>query len=368
MIAAGLKRDQPPLMFGYYDSKRLLRLAWPVVQMLSNIAFAELQQQELELDISLLPSLASLERYVSGETFAIVPSDDGVELISRRVLPGGSELGLAAAASLVGVRSVAVPFAVGGRNRSSLMKMSLLDALSPIRAQRTQSTHKLKAIGLAMHNHHDTFKTFPDEAVRDAAGEPLLSWRVKLLPFLGERELFDQFRMNEAWDSPHNKPLIDQIPNVYKVPGVEIPAGRTSYVGLVRIGTLFDSNRPGMRMREITDGTSNTLLVVEAAPKSSVIWTKPADLPLTAEDMKPSLIGARRGGFLALTGDGAISFLPEQVSEATIVNLAIRNDGIAVNIRNLPQRAVPRSPSGGAGRATGTTRRPATSEPPGDEP
>ena len=369
VIANGLERDQPPLMLGYYDTKRLLRLGWPLVQMLTNVAFAELQQQGLDLDISLLPSLSAIEQYVSGASFAVVPSDDGVELISRRVLPVGPEMGLAAAASLLGVRSVAAPFAFATigplGSRSPLFGMSPLDALSPVRAQRTQSTHKLKQIGLAMHNHHDTFKTFPDEAVRDDAGEPLLSWRVKLLPFLGERELFDRFRMNEPWDSPHNKPLIEQIPNVFKVPGVEMTVGKTSYVGIVGKGTLFDPIRPGMRMREITDGTSNTLLVVEASPKSAVIWTKPDDLPLSAEDMTPDLVGARRGGFLGLTGDGAIHFLPEQMSEATILNLAIRNDGIAVNIRNLPQRTVPRSPSA---RATGTTRRPATSQPPRDAP
>lgn len=335
-VVASMKRDGQPLMLGYYDSKRMLRLVWPPLQMLANVAFAELQQQGLNVDISLLPSLASLEQYVSGATITVVPTDDGVELVSRRVLPVGPEVGLAAALPLVGW-TMSRPFTSQtlGNPAALVGSTSLLDALSPVRARRVQSTHKLKQIGLALHNHHDTFRKFPDEAIRGDREKPLLSWRVKLLPFVGERALFDRFRMNESWDSPHNRSLIEEMPSVFKVPGLDLEAGQTTYVGIVGAGTMFDPGRDGMAMHEITDGTSNTLMVAEAAPESAVIWTKPDDLTLNEDDARIGLHGARRGGFLGLLADGSVQFLSEQLPSETVRQMSIRNDGVAVNFRRV---------------------------------
>lgn len=341
-VADSLNRDGQPLAIGYYDSKRLLRMAWPPLQMLANIGFSELQQQGLNLDVSLLPSLAAIDQYVSGATVSVVPSEDGVELISRRVLPIGPESVAVAALPMIGFVSSPTMITERGntvtvrRSRSLIAEMSPLDALSPFRAQRTRSTHNLKQIGIAFHNHHDTFQKFPDEAVRDNAREPLLSWRVKLLPFVGERALFDRFRMDEPWDSPHNRELIEEMPNVYKVPGINLKPGHTTYIGVVGTGTLFDPERPGMAMREITDGTSNTLLVIEAAPDSAVAWTKPDDLPLDTFSAGSGFLGARKGGFLGLGCDGAVHFLSDQLPAETIRRMAIRNDGFAINFRNPP--------------------------------
>lgn len=351
-VAASLKKDRSPLFLGYYDSQRLLQLAWPMVQIGANLACAELQQRGLKIDVSLLPSLAALDQYVSGATVSVVPGDDGIELISRRVLPLGPEVGVIAALPLLGFANVS-PMRVHG----PVIRMSPLDALSPVRAQRTRSTHNLKQIGLAMHNHHSTFNQLPDEAVRDNAGKPLLSWRVKLLPFLGQRKLFDRFRINEPWDSEHNKALIEEMPNVFKVPGVELPAGRTSYVGLVGAGTLFDPTRKAVRFRDIVDGTSNTLLVVEAPAESAVVWTKPDDLPFDPDEPRAGVTGARRGGFLALLCDGAVAFLSDDITDEMIRDMSIRNDGNAVKFRNVPSRPV-----------RGGTRAPATRSPAGEQP
>ena len=345
-VRRSLRQDGQPLAIGYYDAKHLLRLVWPGLQMLANIGFSELQQQGLNLDISLLPSLAALEQYVSGATISVVPSDDGVELISRRVLPAGPESAVVAALPLIGFVSSPTRLTQAGnvvtiRGPSALTSMSPLEALSPVRAQRTRSTNNLKKIGIAFHNHHDTFRKFPDEAVRDNDDTPLLSWRVKLLPFVGERALFDRFKMDEPWDSPHNRALIDEMPSVYKVPGVDLKPGHTTYVGVVGPDTVFDPGRPGMAIREITDGTSNTLLVIEAAQESAVAWTKPADLPLEVFSAGSGFLGARRGGFIGLNNDGAVHFLSDHLPAQTLLNMAIRNDGVAINFRS-PQSPVRR--------------------------
>ncbi len=78
--------------------------------------------------------------------------------------------------------------------------------------------NNMKRLGLAMHNHHDAYSEFPGPAITDDSGKPLLSWRVKLLPFVEEAPLYDQFHLDEPWDSPHNKQFIDQMPATYARP------------------------------------------------------------------------------------------------------------------------------------------------------
>jgi len=88
-------------------------------------------------------------------------------------------------------------------------------------AARTQAVNNLKCIGLAMHNYHDMHKRLPPAAICDATGRPLLSWRVALLPFVdvAENKLYGEFKLDEAWDSPHNLKLLERMPFVYQTPG-----------------------------------------------------------------------------------------------------------------------------------------------------
>src|SRR5690606_10896708 len=104
----------------------------------------------------------------------------------------------------------------------------------------------------------------------DDDGTPLLSWRVHILPFLGEQSLYDQFHLDEPWDSPHNTRLIARMPEVYRCPGADRDeGGTTTYLVPRGEGTIFPGAR-GVPPEEITDGTSNTLLVVDADPARAV--------------------------------------------------------------------------------------------------
>ncbi len=128
----------------------------------------------------------------------------------------------------------------------------LLPAVQAAReaAQRAQCTNNLKQIGLALHNYHDTYGTFPPPAITDANGNPLLSWRVAILPFLGEDGLYNQFHLDEPWDSPNNQPLSFQLPSVYKCPSQpESVPPMTTYQVIVGPGTFFER---AVSMREIT--------------------------------------------------------------------------------------------------------------------
>ncbi len=83
--------------------------------------------------------------------------------------------------------------------------------------RRNSNVTHFKQILLAMHNYYDVHKSFPPaKRQRDAEGKSKLSWRVYLLPFVEQNELYQQFHLDEAWDSPHNKQLLDKMPDVYK--------------------------------------------------------------------------------------------------------------------------------------------------------
>jgi hypothetical protein len=189
---------------------------------------------------------------------------------------------------------------------------------------RAQSANNLKQIALAMHNHHDAYKRFPAAAVYDKSGKPLLSWRVLILPFLGENELYKKFHLDEPWDSEHNKKLLDKIPRAYQKPGEEKPTGLTHYLGFHGKGAFFEGKK-GIQIAEITDGTSNTIMVVEAA--EAVPWSKPVDLPYDPAKPLPKLGGLSEGIFQAAMCDGSVHAIPATVKPETL-HLAIqRNDG-----------------------------------------
>jgi RNA polymerase sigma factor (sigma-70 family) len=180
---------------------------------------------------------------------------------------------------------------------------------------RQISVANLKHIGLAVHNYHDQNKTMPLHAIytKDVK-TPLLSWRVALLPYLGEGGLYKEFKFDEPWDSEHNKKLIARMPKVYEIPHGKNGDGKTYYQVITGPDTLFDGGK-AMRMTDITDGTSNTLLVVEA--REPVIWTKPADLTMPKEkDKLPALGGLFKNGFHVLLCDGAVRMLPPTVPPA----------------------------------------------------
>src|SRR4051794_6614472 len=128
---------------------------------------------------------------------------------------------------------------------------------------RARTVHNLKFMGWAMHMF--TAKNggrLPPAATRKD-GQPLLSWRVAILPFLEEFSLYQRFHLDEAWDSPHNTSLLEEIPRVYApVTRKETPPHATYYQGVVGPGLLFDGEA-GTRIAEFIDAVRPTLMIVE---------------------------------------------------------------------------------------------------------
>ena len=204
----------------------------------------------------------------------------------------------------------------------------LLPAVSSARgaARRSQSTNNLKQLSLAMHNYHDTYRKFPARAIFDSEGRPLLSWRVQILPFLECQDLYEQFHLDEPWDSEHNKALIPQMPEVYKNPNAAAEPGLAHYLALVGPGTLFEGTEARM-FRDIRDGTSNSIMLVEVNPDHAVIWTKPEDLPFDPENPLDGLGNAHPGGFNAAFCDGSVRFISATIDPEVFRRLAQIADG-----------------------------------------
>jgi prepilin-type processing-associated H-X9-DG protein len=190
----------------------------------------------------------------------------------------------------------------------------LLPAVQAAReaARRASSANNLKQIGLAMHNYADTHKTFPARAIFDNSGKPLLSWRVQILPYIEQQELYQEFRLDEPWDSEHNKKLIPRMPATFHNPSTALRPGMADYLGVSGKGLMFDGNK-GRSFREIRDGTSNTIVVVEVDPNRAVTWTKPDDWEYNAARPLDGLGNAHPGGFSALMADGSVRFVAKTI-------------------------------------------------------
>jgi hypothetical protein len=194
------------------------------------------------------------------------------------------------------------------------------------RANRQRSGNNLKQIGLAMHNFHDTHGRLPIDSA-DTKGKGRLSWRVHLLPFLMQDKLYKQFKLDEPWDSNHNIKLLGKMPDVYRSPRVSLKGkGNTVYQVFRGPNTPFRGFTGSRIPASFPDGTSNTILVVEAT--EAVPWTKPADIAFDRAKAVPDFGKAFGKKPWALLCDGSVRTLDlNKMSETTLKNAIDPADG-----------------------------------------
>jgi hypothetical protein len=208
------------------------------------------------------------------------------------------------------------------------------------------SANSIKQIGLALYSYHEVYGHFPPAVICDKEGQPLYSWRVAILPFLEQSSLYNQFSLDEPWDSPHNLPLTLRTPRCY-VPALgwgDDDPGLTRYQVLVGPGTAFE--RSGLTFDDFPDGLGNTLLVVDAA--NPVQWAKPIDLIYDPDQPLPGLGGrytksvyflcrevGTHSGFCACFADGRCRFIRDSTDERTLRALITRNGGEPVDVDDL---------------------------------
>lgn len=187
------------------------------------------------------------------------------------------------------------------------------------------SVQQLSILGRALHKYHDTYKHFPASYTTGEDGKPLLSWRVSLLPFFGEPELYNRFHLDEPWDSAHNKALIAKMPNIYQSGlAKNVAAGSTVYLAASGDSTVFPPGQ-AVSVREIIDGTSKTIAIVEVDDNHAVPWTKPDDWEFSPEHPALGLGGHTRDGFLALAADSSVHLIPKSTDPKLLSQLFTRN-------------------------------------------
>lgn len=250
-----------------------------------------------------------------------------------------------------------------------------------VNSRRAQSANNIKQIMLAMHNYADTYRKFPPAVIygKDGKGKVPHSWRVELLPFLEQEALYRAYQFDEPWDSEANKKILAQMPAVFRDPSADPKSIKSAYYVMVGKanegkkdeggggagaagparggsgsgappgggpgaqppgalgaagaappppggpgeGVVVDTTLPtafskkdGIGFGEITDGTSNTIAVVEA--QRDIPWTKPEDIPYDPKGKGPKLGGFYDDGFHAGFCDGAVRFLPGNISEDSL--------------------------------------------------
>jgi RNA polymerase sigma factor (sigma-70 family) len=207
----------------------------------------------------------------------------------------------------------------------SLRKMGVASA-------QMRNSNNLKQIALAFMNYSSTYNgTLPAAAICDEDGKPLLSWRVAILPYLGEEALYREFKLNEPWDSEHNKQLLARrMPVPYRPQRRDVAANSTFYQVFVGEQAAFSLHKGHSFPKDFPDGVSNTVFVVEAG--EAVPWTKPVDLKYDAGKPLPRLGGEGQETFGVAFCDGSVRLWPRNTDERQFRALITRNGGEAVRL------------------------------------
>lgn len=307
-VQAVLAEADGPAVIAYQDTPRLVRSVYPWVQLGGQMLAAGLRKEGFDIDMTALPSAESIVKHLRPAVSTVTHRRDGFYCVTRQSLPGGGNF------------AAAVPIGAG----------LLIPAITQARfaARSAGDQNNLRQITLAFHNYEAANGRFPTD-VYSEDGKPLLSWRVQLLPYLESPQLFDQIRMDEPWDSEHNRQIAARMPDVYRSSTGDGRPGTTRFVALAGEKTLHPGNRR-LGFRDVTDGTSNTLLYVQANQEAAVDWMKPADLQYNPQ--KP-LAGLQNefGHFLGSMCDGRTRKFSLQMPADTMNSLVTPAGGEIVD-------------------------------------
>lgn len=197
-------------------------------------------------------------------------------------------------------------------------------------ARRMESLRQLKQISLALAAYEADYGTLPPAVVTDAEGNPLYSWRVLLLPYLEQQNLYEQFDLSKAWDAPENLPLASNLPLSYTCWHLDSEEnGETAFVALVSAQEPHTAMLPlaGQPLAKIAaaDGLAGTALVVEDRSRP-VIWSQPQDV--SPEDFLDRLPQAEKfPAWIALVTCDANAFEIENPQRDEVLPLMYVNDG-----------------------------------------
>ncbi|QDT01167.1 DUF1559 family PulG-like putative transporter [Adhaeretor mobilis] len=311
--------DAPSVVF-YVDTPRLVRSVYPWVQMGVQAIASQARREGLNFDTTALPSVEVIAKHLQPGVSTWTHKRDGFHFTSHHSLPGSGNM---MAIAPMGVALV-VP-AVGSAR---------------LAAQTVTEINQLKQFALAVLNYESAHGEFPTD-IYDDDGNALLSWRVKILPYMEAQNIYDRFHLDEAWDSDHNKPLLEMMPDIFKSPSGEAPAGKTRFLSFSGEGMIMNGEEAA-QFRSITDGSSNTLLVVQANIDKAVEWSKPGDLKFDPQSPFDGLL-TETGMFLGVFCDGHVSRISNGIDEETMKALVTKDGGEIIDHNQMnmnPQQRV----------------------------
>ncbi|MEZ6060058.1 MAG: DUF1559 domain-containing protein [Planctomycetaceae bacterium] len=188
-------------------------------------------------------------------------------------------------------------------------------------AARDATRADLRSIGLALHNYHDRYESFPPAFTLGPDGRRWHSWRALILPYLDEPELAAAYRLDEPWDGPNNSKLHTKAPAVFQSDVIDHGDSATNYFAIIGRRTAWPAHQ-ALKADDFKDGVSNTILLVED-PKVGVVWSEPRDLP-TGEFFKSFYGGTETypgGGAGVLLADGTFRFLSRDIDRSVLAGL-----------------------------------------------
>jgi hypothetical protein len=276
------------------------------------VALAEVQKQDDDRERGLAEALA-----VAGAVGFLRHLDGALEKAS--VGQEGSTAWASASSDLLGAQGLPVAL-VGVVSMLGQTANATFQQVGAVVGGPRELDPGLKALHGALERYHKENGHYPPPAITAKDGTPLLSWRVALLPYLGEEALFKEFRLDEPWDSLHNKKLIARLPQVLRG-GTWGEAYRTGYLGVAGPQTVFEG--PTAKKRDDFKGRpGQPLLVVHADVSLAVYWTKPADLVVSPQAPLPRVSGRFAPSVNVLFADGDVRAVDVKPSPDVLRGLA----------------------------------------------
>ena len=175
-------------------------------------------------------------------------------------------------------------------------------------ARRSQCRNNLKQIGLALHNYHDSYGVFPPAYTVDASGRKLHSWRTLLLPYVDQAPLYQKIDLTKPWDDPVNAELARTPIQAYFCPSMKGDATQTTYHAVVSPESILRPEQ-SLEGKAVTDGLSNTLVVVEVESAGAVPWASPEDHGAEyLQTVTEKTVTSHNERFNGLLGDGSVRY------------------------------------------------------------
>lgn len=202
---------------------------------------------------------------------------------------------------------------------------------SPEASRRNSCLNNLKQISLALLTYEEEHGEFPPAYTVDVEGNRLHSWRTLLLPYLEQQQLFDTIDLTKPWDDPANLKAREAVVEVYVCPSSTVEDEMTTYLGVFGADCFFSGSEP-RKLSDVTDGTAQTLAVIEVSAEQAVHWMSPHDV---AKDVllavNSELKSGHPGIVQAARVDGSVCSLSNAIDKQVLGGLLTINGGETID-------------------------------------